>query len=199
MNAQGKKAGWRLGWRLGLYPGRCLALCLALCLVGGCAAQTESPPPDSGSPPAAAPGFAAVADYGFTPPAGFVLQEDGVTYRAPDYPRDASTIRLAVTARDPYFNDYTSEMMGAALEETLRGQLGEDVAVTVEEFAYSLIDTLPAWRLQVRYSYDGQEICQLTVAVNAACRYAFTFTAIGTDDWQQPFADSANSIWFLLE
>lgn len=185
------------------------AFVLLVCLLVGCglvACGGKAPEsavsevlPDSATPTFSGGGQNAVAEHGFVPPEGFAERpEQPGTYYSPDYPGDASNICLAVDVHDPYFEAYDAALMQEAQRRALTAQLGEEVAVTVDDFSYFTLDGLPAWQLKAHYTADGRQVRQLTVSVNADSRYTYTFTQVDTDDWDEAFAQSAGSLWFAV-
>ena len=141
----------------------------------------------------------AVADYGYDLPDGFAAA-DGIPgmYQSPDYPDDASNFYVTCRDTDPYFANYDTAILEAALSLSLTQQTGADVAVTVDSLEYFTVDTLPAYRAELRYTVSDLALHQLMVCVNADYTYTFTWTQVGDADWMDAFRISADSLWFKL-
>lgn len=162
----------------------CILILLAL---AGCGKDDILPP-------------AAVAEYGFTPPEGFTAaDETAQLYHSPDYPDDIAVIYTARSAADPYFGSYTADMMAEALSRMLSAEYGTEIPVAVENFIYTEVDGLPAYRMQTSYAVGDLQLRQLVVAVNADACYTFTWTCTPEEDWMAAFAESADSLWFRLQ
>lgn len=178
----------------------CLFLTLLSLLLTACAEEESFSNDYTAVDPSAAVGGSAVADYGYDLPEGFTAA-DGITgmYESPDYPDDASNFYVARGDADPYFSDYDTAILEAALSLSLTQQMGVDVAVTVDALEYFTVDTLPAYRMELHYTVSGLALRQLVVCVNADHNYTFTWTQVGDADWMDAFRASADSLWFKLQ
>ncbi len=142
-----------------------------------------------------------VTDYTFTPPAGFTASKDDPNlYYSPDYPDDIANVIVASSEHDPYFGSYTADLMADALSTALAKQLGNQFSgLAVDSFEYFEVDTLPAYRMTLHYTYEEMVLKQLVVCVNADSCYAFTYTQTADTDWDAVFEASVAALHFEVE
>lgn len=176
----------------------CLFFALLTLFLAACAKEDGSTPHTVTSPETVTNG-SAVADFGYDLPDGFAAAEDipGM-YQSPEYPDDASNFYFSCGDADPYFANYDTAILEAALSLSLTQQMGTDVAVTVDMLEYFTLDDLPAYRMELHYTVSGLALRQLVVCVNADYTYTFTWTQVGDADWMDAFRTSADSLWFKL-
>ncbi len=181
-----------------------LALALAACAFACTPAAPAVEPTLEPTPEATmAPTPEATADtasyrFQYTAPEGFTVDSTNENlYYAPDYPNDASNINLVVTASDPALTMqlYTSDMLKAALDQSLTQAFNETVSIEMDLLEYTEIAGQSALHTVFHYTVSGIEIVTAQYVINAgASSCTIALAQMPGSDWMDAFDASVAAI-----
>ncbi len=118
-------------------------------------------------------------------------------YCSPDYPDDIANFIFSESEPDPYFDQYTVDVMESAMEYALEDVLDPMTpSVKVSELEYYEVMGVPAYRMRMSYVYSDMLLDQWVVCVNADKCYTFTYTQMAETGWDDAFETSIASICF---
>lgn len=177
-------------WILGL------ALCILLPPLSGCSREPDTFHAAAAAAPAEAFPLMQVDSLTLTPPASFSAGEDGRSWYAPDYPSDGSCITIHTAATDPQFASYTAENVKQALETSYNASLDTDVAVTMDEFAFTTVAGFDALRMQYHFTYRDIKMCCLQYLIEADQAYTVTCIQVAEAKWLTEFESVVGSLAF---
>lgn len=181
-----------------------LAACAFACTPAAPAVEpTLEPTPETTAVPTAEPTPEATADntsyqFQYTAPEGFTVDStDENVYYAPDYPNDASNINLVVTVSDPALTMqlYTSDMLKAALDQSLTQAFNETVSIEMDLLEYTEIAGQSALHTVFHYTVSGIEIVTAQYVINAgASSCTIALAQMPGSDWMDAFDASVAAI-----
>lgn len=185
-----------------------LAACAFACTPAAPAVEpTLEPTPETTAVPTAEPTAEptpeATADntsyqFQYTAPEGFTVDStDENVYYAPDYPNDASNINLVVTVSDPALTMqlYTSDMLKAALDQSLTQAFNETVSIEMDLLEYTEIAGQSALHTVFHYTVSGIEIVTAQYVINAeASSCTIALAQMPGSDWMDAFDASVAAI-----
>lgn len=178
-----------------------LTLCIILSLLSGCTREPEAFNAAAVAAPAEAFPLIRLDSLILTPPTSFTAGEDGSSWYAPDYPSDGSCITIHTAATNPQFASYTAENVKQALETSYKTSLDADIAVTMDEFAFTTVVGFNALRMQYHFTYRDIEMTCLQYLIAADRTYTVSCIQVAEAQWMTEFeavVSSLNFTWQLV-
>ena len=132
----------------------------------------------------------------FDIPEGLYYDEESMQYLS-ETQGEVANMNYITNPNDGSFDETTSEMMEAALEQSLSSVYGETIDLTMSEWEYMEVDGYDALTYQVEYLYSGMKVIQVQVIVDGTDNLHFvTFTYLDGEDYADKFADCIDSFRF---
>lgn len=176
-----------------------LTLCIILALLSGCAKEPEVFNAAGAAAPVSAFPLIRLDSLTLTPPASFTAGEGGSSWYAPDYPSDGSCITIHTAAVNPQFASYTAENVKQALEASYKASLETDVAVTMDEFAFTTVAGFNALRMQYHFTYRDIKMSCLQYLIDADMTYTVSCIQVAEAKWMTEFETVVSSLGFTWQ
>lgn len=143
-----------------------------------------------------------VTDYKVDLPAGFEeIEMEGVDVCWADAGQ-TSKVNLKISAKsnstDAAFKSITAESARDTLLSAWKEQYGSEPTITDRYFTKDPVCGLPAYQYSYVLEYEGQQVTQILVSINADKTYAFAYTT-NDDGILKEFDASAKNIQLTIE